>query len=167
MLIREWAAAWNIPLAAILDLEARMGQGWRDVQGDTYNTPTGEPGSEGRQQSLVRLEAAKRDILLFRNNVGALPDKGGRFVRYGLANDSERANKAFKSGDLIGVRRVVIAPWHVGKVLGQFVSREIKHEAWVHTADEHEQAQDAWANLINSYGGDARYATGPGSFNDI
>lgn len=162
MVIREWGAAWGIPLAALLDLEARMGRGWRDVEAE--GTATGTAGSEARQQSLVRLDAAKHDVLLFRNNVGAFQDSTGRWVRYGLANDTPKMNKAFKSGDLIGLRKRLITPADVGKIIGQFVSREIKHETWVHTATEHEQGQDGWADLINSYGGDARYATGPGTF---
>lgn len=119
--------------------------------------------SEAWASSMVRLEASSKGILLFRNNVGALQDKTGRLVRYGLANDSDKVNDVLKSGDLIGVRPVLIQPHHVGHTLGQFVSREMKEPGWQYTGDEHEVAQLQWANLINSAGGDARFATGEGT----
>ena len=120
--------------------------------------------SESRQQGLVRLEAARLDIQMWRNNVGALLDARGIPVRYGLANDSKAMNAALKSADLIGIRKVFIGPHMMGSYIGQFVSREIKHEGWTfNQKDKHEQAQQTWANLINSYGGDAKFATGPGT----
>jgi hypothetical protein len=123
-----------------------------------------EVGSEGRQQSLVRLEAAQKDILLWRNNVGALRDDRGVPVRYGLANDSKAMNEVLKSADLIGIRKVVIQPYMVGWVIGQFVSREMKELGWkFNPKDKRESAQQTWGNLINSYGGDAMFATGPGT----
>jgi hypothetical protein len=113
------------------------------------------------------LEAAKRDILLFRNNVGALLDERGIPVRYGLANDSAAMNKRIKSADLIGIRRVTVTPQMVGHVLGLFVSREIKKAGWKYTGNAHEEAQKRWADLIASYGGDAGFASGLGSFADL
>lgn len=165
LIIDEWGQDFNIPYHMLLELKRRLGRAWQE-QPEKYATPSGQPGSESRQQSLMFLEASRHPdgILMFRNNVGAYMDKGGRLVRYGLANESEKQNKVFKSADGIGLRKVLIQPWHVGRVIGQFVSREMKKEDWVHTGDEHELAQDNWADLINAYGGDARYATGEGSF---
>lgn len=156
MNLREWAVHWNVPFAAIVDLETRIGLFGREL--------VGEPRSEAYAQSAVRLEAAQRGILLFRNNVGVLQDDTGRPVRYGLANDSPAMNKRVKSGDLIGVEPVTITPAHVGTVIGQFVSRECKPEDWRFTANEHETAQLAFINLINAKGGNAKFATGLGSF---
>ena len=44
----------------------------------------GEMTSETDIQSLVRLALSERGILNWRNNTGALKDKDGRLVRYGL-----------------------------------------------------------------------------------
>ena len=120
---------------------------------------------EARVQSLVRLEAAQSGYWLTRNNVGALQDKTGRFVRYGLANESKQQNELVKSGDLIGFRRRVIITSDVGSTIAQFTSRECKAEGWkFNPNDEHEQAQAAWRDFINSNGGDAAFVSGSGSF---
>jgi hypothetical protein len=157
----EWAHQWGIPLAALLDLRQRMGIAHMpDIE------PAGKPGSEVRQQSLVRIDAAANGVWLTRNNVGALIDERGVPVRYGLANESKAQNKAIKSADLIGVRPTLIGPQHVGMVIGQFISREVKHEGWTYKGDTHEVAQLNWCNFVNSKGGDAAFCTGPGSFNN-
>jgi hypothetical protein len=123
-----------------------------------------EGASESHVQSRVRLEAASLNIRMWRNNVGAGKTEAGTFVRYGLANDSAAVNARLKSGDLIGCRPVLIQPHHVGHVIGQFVSRECKHGGWVWKGTEREVAQAAWCALINSMGGDAKFAAGEGTF---
>lgn len=160
MNLDAWAAAWGIPSAAIADLRVRM----HVAAADPAVAVTGAPGSEVRQQSLVRLDAAKCGVWLTRNNVGALLDERGVPVRYGLANESKEQNKAVKSADLIGIRPVLIGPQHMGTVIGQFISREVKHEGWRYKGDKHEVAQLAWVNFVLSKGGDAAFVTGPGSF---
>jgi hypothetical protein len=147
-----------VPFGAILELETLMGV--------THAPPVevdGPLGSEGRQQSLIRLEAANKDIHLFRNNVGALADKGGRMVRYGLANESKKQNELIKSADLIGWEKVKIEPWMNGYFIARFLSVEVKEEGWMFTGDDHELAQQAWADLVIAGGGRALFATGPGS----
>ena len=120
--------------------------------------------SESAAQVLVRLEAARKGVTLWRNNVGVLLDKRGVPVRYGLANDSSAVNSQFKSADLIGIRPLLITPAHVGLVVGQFVSREIKAPGWRFSPnDPREAAQLRWAELVLSLGGDAAFATGEGS----
>lgn len=131
----------------------------------TVSPTAGNPGSETRQQSLVRIEAANNGVWLTRNNVGALLDNRNIPVRYGLANESKEQNKSVKSADLIGIRPILIGPQHMGMLIGQFVSREAKHETWTYKGDEHEVAQLAWCNFVLSKGGDAAFCTGPGSFN--
>lgn len=157
--LHEWARRWNVPLEMFRDLQMTLG---------TYTAPlpadAPEAGkSEAWAQSAVRLEASEKGVKLFRNNVGVLENKTGRPVRYGLGNDSSKMNEVIKSADLIGVRPVVILPHHVGHTFGQFVSREIKAPNWQYTGGGREPAQLAWANLINANGGDAAFATGPGS----
>lgn len=122
--------------------------------------------SEARVQSLVRLEAAQAGYWLTRNNVGAYKaPNSSRWVRYGLANESKQQNALVKSADLIGFRRRVIISTDVGSTIAQFVSRECKAEGWQFSPnDEHQQAQAAWRDFINSNGGDAAFVSGPGSF---
>ena len=117
--------------------------------------------SESSAQAAVRLAASQAGARLWRNNVGAGKLANGSYLRWGLANDSTAVNRSIKSGDLIGIRPVLITPAHVGMTLGRFVSREIKPPGWrYHPNDEHEQAQQRWADLVNSLGGDARFSTG-------
>lgn len=119
--------------------------------------------SEATVQSTVRLEAARKGLMLWRNNVGALLDSRGVPVRYGLANDSPQLNKVIKSGDLIGWRPVVITSEHVGSRIAQFVSRECKKPGWKFTGDDHERAQLRWAEAVNGSGGDAKFCSGEGT----
>ena len=151
-----WAARWGISPMAIAEL-------FNELNRD------GTPGVEARGTSeagnvaMIRMEAANKQILMFRNNVGALKDADGRFVRYGLANDSIAINRRIKSGDLIGIRPIKVGAEHIGHTIGQFVSREVKHGSWHYSGDEHEQAQQRWAMLVNTAGGDAQFATGVGT----
>lgn len=159
-MLDEWASRWGVPAAAVFDLRMRLGTA--DLPALTDG---GRTGSESRQQQLVRLDAAQHGVWLTRNNVGALLDDRGVPVRYGLANETSAMNKVIKSGDLIGIRPVLIGPQHIGMTIGQFVSREVKHETWQWKGDKHELAQQAWANFVIAKGGDACFCTGPGSFN--
>lgn len=120
--------------------------------------------SEAALQQVIKLEASKKGLRLWRNNVGATYTQNGSFIRYGLANDSTHVNKKIKSADLIGIRPVVITQEMVGAVIGQFVSREIKRSNWrFNSHDERDVAQLAWANLILSLGGDACFVTNEGT----
>lgn len=118
---------------------------------------------ESEVQSLVRLEAAKKMIRLWRNNVGAGTLKNGAFIRWGLCNESAAVNDRMKSSDLIGIRAVKITPDMVGRTIGVFVARECKREGWVYTGDEVEEAQLRFLHLIRDMGGDAGFATGEGT----
>ena len=113
--------------------------------------------------NAIRLEASRLSIHLWRNNVGCTYTEDGSFIRYGLANDSSTVNSIIKSGDLIGIRPVVIEPWMVGGIIGQFVSRECKASDWKYTGTPREKAQKAWCDLITARGGDAMIVKGPGS----
>lgn len=113
--------------------------------------------------NYVRLEAAQLGIRLWRNNCGAFSDVNGRVVRYGLANESAAVNAVMKSGDLIGIRPVVIEQKHVGMTIGQFVSRECKASNWKPDNSARTKAQQAWCSLINSLGGDAQIVTSIGT----
>lgn len=119
--------------------------------------------TEAEVQSRVRLEAAQKNIRLWRNNVGAGKLENGAFMRWGLANESAAVNDRMKSSDLIGIRALVITPDMVGKTIGVFVARECKREGWAYTGDEEEEAQLRFLHLIRELGGDAGFATGEGT----
>ena len=115
--------------------------------------------NEATIQARLRLEWARRGDILWRNNVGALPDPRGVPVRFGLANDSAAVNAHVKSGDLIGIKRVLITPDMVGAVVGVFVSREVKAGGWRYAGTPREVAQQRWIDLVRSLGGDASFIT--------
>jgi hypothetical protein len=114
---------------------------------------------EAEVQSKIRLEASKEGITLWRNNVGAAQTREGRWVRYGLCNDSQKLNKYLKSSDLIGIKPVVITPDMVGQTVGVFVARECKASNWIYKDTEREKAQKRFIDLINSLGGDAGFVS--------
>ena len=153
-LITTWAARWGVPSEALADLSARLGA--------ATDAPAAGAGlSEAAVQSRVRVAASKLGWRVFRNNVGAYHDAArGVHVRFGLANDSHQMNAVVKSADLIGIKPVLVTPAHVGQRIGQFVSLECKRAGWRYSGDPHERAQEAWAALVLSMGGDARFVTG-------
>lgn len=156
--VYQWAARHGVSLQALAELQAVFGmQGGHDLPPEIEGT------SEAAVQAAVRLEAARKGVRLFRNNVGALVDSRGVPVRYGLANDSKQVNEVMKSADLIGWRPLLIEPRHVGTVVAQFVSREVKAVGWHYTGSDREPAQLAWAQLVTSGGGDAAFCTGVGT----
>jgi len=145
MTLIEWALKWKIPPGALKELAHTC-----MYFGAEENTKP-----EATVQREVRLEAARLDKLLFRNNRGAGKMESGNFVRYGLANDSKKLGDAVKSADLIGIERVVITPEMVGHFIGRFLSVEVKAENWRYTGTPEEVAQVSWATTINHYGGRA------------
>lgn len=155
-MLYQWAKDWNIPPAALADLMARTGTLPELPQNKEPDA------SESRVQSQIRIKAGARGDFLTRNNVGALLDKRGVPVRFGLMNETKELNKVVKSGDLIGGRRVLITPEMVGRIILQFWSVECKEAAWrFNPNDPHEKAQLAWATYINARGGYAIFANNP------
>lgn len=163
--IRKWAAEHGVGMDAVQDLERRLGIGRVGIQ-PPHAGPAHihQPGTEAHQQSLVRLEAARLGVRLFRNNSGALKDNAGRLVRFGLGNDSKQVNDVFKSPDLVGWRPRDITADMVGSRIAQVVLREMKPEDWTFSGDAHECAQLNFINLCVADGGDARFCTGEGTF---
>ena len=113
--------------------------------------------SEALIQKQVRLEAAQKGMILWRNNSGTAFDASGNFFRFGLANDSGKMNKTIKSSDLIGIRPVVVTQDMVGKTLGLFVAKEVKRGDWEFKGTEREQAQLKFIELVRSMGGEADF----------
>ena len=157
MNLNQWAIKWGVPFEAVEDLRRQLGAIGTDPGTFDISKP------EAQVQASVRLEASKKGLRLWRNNVGGVYTEDGRFIRYGLCNDSERMNKKIKSADLVGIRPVRITPAHVGSVIGQFVARECKAGDWTYTAKPREVAQLNFLNIVISLGGDAAFVNSEGT----
>jgi len=155
--LMQWAIKHKVSFAALSELRGIFG-----TDAEPLNAP-GAIVSEAAVQSIVRLEAARKGLRLWRNNVGALLDTRGVPVRYGLANDTAALNKTIKSGDLIGWRPVLITAAHIGTTIAQFVSRECKKPGWHFIGDDHERAQLRWLETVARDGGDAKFCSGEGT----
>lgn len=107
--------------------------------------------SESEVQQAVRLEAARMGWLLWRNNSGAGKLENGKFIRWGLANESSAVNRKIKSSDLIGLDSG-----------GLFVAIECKPPGWIYNPnDERERAQMTYIELVIARGGRAGFVTHP------
>lgn len=159
MNLSEWAARWCIAPEALEDLAHRV----LNLDGGPRDGHHSAPLSEAAVQTACRVEASRLGRRVWRNNLGVTQDhETGSFVRYGLANDSAAVNSRLKSADLIGISPRIIQPLDVGGIIGQFVSYECKPAGWRYTGTDREVGQLAWATLVQSLGGDARFVTGLG-----
>ena len=110
----------------------------------------------------VQLEAARLGILTMRNNVGACQDATGRFIRYGLMNESAKINATVKSSDYIAITPTLITSEMVGYSLGVFTAIETKSSNWVfNPSDERAVAQLKFHDIVRQYCGFAGFATSP------
>src|SRR3990167_1538414 len=66
---------------------------------------------------LIQVALSELGVRLFRNNVGALKDKSGRWVQFGLCPGSS---------DLVGWRTITVTPAMVGKKVAIFCAIEVK-----------------------------------------
>lgn len=153
-----WAIKWGVPIDAVEELRA----GWNVATVPTHEGVAGE--SEAAATRRVRMEAAKKGARLFRNNVGAGYLDDGSFIRWGLANESREMNQVCKSSDLIGIKPVTVSQSDIGRRLGVFCAREIKAPGWQYAGTDRERAQLAFLQLVTSFGGDACFAVGEGTF---
>ena len=105
---------------------------------------------ETELQQRIRLAlGTQRDLRLFRNQVGQLPDpRTGRPVQFGLARGS---------ADLIGWRTITITPEMVGTRVAVFTSLEIKTPTGRLTPAQHN-----WLGAVRSAGGIAGVARSVG-----
>lgn len=110
-------------------------------------------------QNHIRLKAAQMGLELWRNNSGVLKDDRGVPVRFGLGNDSKKANQTIKSSDLIGITPVTITPDMVGQTLGVFTAIEVKGDGWQYRPnDKRSLAQKAYIDIVRRAGGIAGFA---------
>lgn len=116
--------------------------------------------SEARVQQDIWHDAANHGINLWRNNSGAFEGPGGRWVRYGLCNDSAELNERIKSSDRIGIRPLIITPEWVGHKVGIFIAVETKPPGWHLTpGDARGQAQARFHDIVRGDGGLAGFAS--------
>lgn len=156
MILHDWGVQWNIPAAAIEDLMRRF-----STMPSTMPTALTAT-SETPASNAVALAASTIGARLWRNNIGAYKDATGRWIRYGLCNESKAMNQNVKSSDRIGIRPIRIGPQHDGMVIGQFFAREVKRPGWVYKATKHERAQLRFIEIVTGLGGDAKFTTGEG-----
>lgn len=81
------------------------------------------PSQETDYLKRIMLEYSGLGFTVFRNNVGALKDRDGRVIRFGVCNPG--------GSDLIGWKSRVITPADVGETVAQFVAIEAKDKAVV------------------------------------
>lgn len=118
--------------------------------------------TETPAQQQVRLAMARMGAQMWRNNTGAFQDETGRWIRYGLCNDSKQINERIKSSDLIGGVPITIQPHHVGQTFAILTAIECKRPGWHLTpGDKRGQAQKRFIDLVVGIGGFAGFATGP------
>lgn len=145
----NWATRHDITPGALAELQTILA-GAADAPPSHATHPT----SEAAVQSNIRVVTSRLGWRLWRNNVGAGKLDSGSFVRFGLANDTPQMNAQVKSGDLIGIRPVLITPAHVGQVIGQFASVECKRGDWKPSrTDKREIAQRRWVEIVTALGG--------------
>lgn len=147
---------WGVPEVGMLELRQML------IRGTLTDTSTAK-GPEAAVQAQIRVEAADKGMVLWRNNVGLAFDDKGNPIRFGLANDSQKMNRRIKSSDLIGLRPVKITQAMVGSTIGQFVAREVKRGGWSYAGTDREAAQAKFLELVLSLGGDGGFANSVGT----
>ena len=116
--------------------------------------------------SHIRLDAAQRDITLFRNNSGAFYNDRNQFVRYGLGGF--RPEDQLASSDWIGATPVLITPDMVGQVVGVFTAVETKPSDWkFNRSDKRCLYQKNFIDMVLKAGGFAGFATCVNDFRKI
>ena len=123
---------------------------------------------ESAAASHIRLDAAYLGVELYRNNNGAFQDETGRWIRYGLCNESAQQSKLVKSSDLIGICPVTITPDMVGQTIGVFVAVETKPSGWkLLPSDDRGLAQKKFHDIVKKAGGFAGFASTVADFRNI
>lgn len=120
-------------------------------------------------KNACRLAIQEIGGVLWRNNVGALPDARGIPVRFGLANDSAQFNRVFKTGDLVGIMPEQWLPKGslVPFTVGIFLMIECKEPGWKWSGTERERAQWEAIQFVRKMGGRAGFVTSPAQAVDV
>lgn len=123
---------------------------------------------EGNLHRLILRECGAGDVRLFRNNVGQglmirhpSPAKRNEIIARCIELAEAMGGSGYRlafglsegSGDLIGMRRIIITPDMIGRAVAQFASLEVK------TGNGRpSDAQLNWAAFVNEFGGIAGVA---------
>lgn len=148
MTLESWATRWQLPPQAIAELQQLTA---------AYADPNSGK-SEEAVASECRLALNQRGIITMRNNVGALKDAKGRWVRFGLCNETKGMNEVIKSSDDICIIPYVVKPKDVGRKLGVFLGVEHKKRNWVFGSESREVAQAQFQRMVSNVGGVAVFA---------
>lgn len=113
-------------------------------------------------KSRLKMQNEYNGSLLYRNNSGALKDKMGTLVRFGLGNDSKQLNEVWKSPDSVGGTRILITPEMVGRTFLVLTGFEDKAPGWkLRPSDKRGIAQHACIMDWRNAGGIAGFITDP------
>ena len=122
--------------------------------------------SETASTSHILLDAAQKNIDLWRNNNGGFYDKTGRFVRYGLGGFTK--DQELASSDYIGITPVFITPEMVGTIVGVFTAVEMKKHSWkFNSSDKRSLYQKNFIDMVLDRAGYAGFAQSLEDFNNI
>ena len=131
--VYQWAVRHGVTMAALQELAGIFG-----MHGDHALPPEVKGTSEAAVQAAVRLEAARKGVRLFRNNVGVgwagdaqkIQRDGNLYARRGdvLIRQGRplHAGLCEGSSDLIGWHTVEIVPEMIGQKIAVFVAIEGK-----------------------------------------
>lgn len=122
--------------------------------------------NEQKIQDAITVNAAENGDALWRNNSGAMFDKTGRLVRFGLGNTSEKINDIWKSPDLIGITSLLIHPGHIGRRFAIFTGVDVKPAGWQYSGSDHERAQRRCLDEFKKYGGIGIFARSVEEYED-
>jgi len=155
--LMQWAAQWQVPLAAIQDLQRRLG-----IAPEMHHVPNLLSGTSEAAVSAEAVRQAREfhGAYLWRNNSGGFTDEHGNHVRYGLGNISKQVNDVMKTPDYVGIWPLHVGPEHVGTTVGQFVGIEMKEAGWRYTGRGREQAQMNFGELVLRLGGRFQFHAG-------
>lgn len=152
----QWAARWNLPPQAIMELRHVYIQ-------EVVNIPEKHRNdSEDAVASQVLRDGAYRGLILLRNNSGAFKNERDQWVRFGLGNVSTQFNKEYKSSDYIGIYPLYITPQYVGRTIGVFTAVETKKAAWKYAGTDEERAQGKFIDVVVANGGIGLFANNSG-----
>lgn len=155
--LTQWAAQWGVSMAAVQDLQRRIG-----VLPAAEELPDLLPGTSEAAVSADAVRQARElhGAYCWRNNSGGFTDEKGNHIRYGLGNISKQVNEVMKTPDYIGIWPFHVGQEHVGMTIGQFYAREDKAAGWVFTGAGRERAQMNFGELVIKLGGKFHFHAG-------
>lgn len=102
----------------------------------------------------IMLKLSRGTSRLFRNNVGVLQDRDGRYVRYGVGGNG--------GSDLLGWDTIIVTHEHIGARLAVFCAVEVKKDGETPTPEQLD-----FLAMVSAAGGRAGVARSPEEALDI